>query len=272
MTATSRGRVATRPRMCLSIRGLQSPGRHVRVDLGGREVRVAKELLHNAEVGAAVEQMRCERVPQGVRRDAHRQPGQAPKAIESVPQPSYPQRRSRAVQEDCDEMRIVILPAIDEHRAAIGEVFLKRGASWTAEEADALLAALSDDPELSATKVERTKVSSGQLADAKAGRICRLNECPVAERERASKLTVVRARRHVAIDGREQPDDLIGLQDSRQPSGQARRRDVPPRVARGEIVPRRPAMKRANRRQPLRHGGSSVTVLKDAEIRAQLRT
>ena len=47
----------------------------MRVDLGRGQVRVAEQLLDDAQVGAAVEQVGGERVAQGVRRDAHRQAG-----------------------------------------------------------------------------------------------------------------------------------------------------------------------------------------------------
>jgi hypothetical protein len=41
--------------------------RDVRVDLGRREVLVAEQLLHDAEVGAAIKEVRRERVTQRVR-------------------------------------------------------------------------------------------------------------------------------------------------------------------------------------------------------------
>ena len=44
----------------------------VRVELGRAEVGVAEHLLHAAQVGAAFEQVRGERVPQQVRVDALR--------------------------------------------------------------------------------------------------------------------------------------------------------------------------------------------------------
>src|SRR5215210_4307642 len=45
---------------------------YVGVELGRREVRVAEHLLHRAEVGAALEQVRRERVAEQVRVDALR--------------------------------------------------------------------------------------------------------------------------------------------------------------------------------------------------------
>src|SRR5690348_18183814 len=57
-------------RMCLAIHVEQLRGVHVRVPLRRRELHVSKQLLDRAKVGAALEQVRCERVPQRVRADA----------------------------------------------------------------------------------------------------------------------------------------------------------------------------------------------------------
>lgn len=43
--------------------------RNLRIDLRSRQTRVAEEFLNVAKVGARVEQMRREGVPQAVRRD-----------------------------------------------------------------------------------------------------------------------------------------------------------------------------------------------------------
>src|SRR6266516_4433694 len=47
---------------------------HQRVDLGGRDARVTEKLLHHANVGTTFEQMRGERVPKRVERDATSKP------------------------------------------------------------------------------------------------------------------------------------------------------------------------------------------------------
>ena len=39
----------------------------VRIDLGRRDVGVSKHLLHSAQVGTSLEQMRGERMPESVR-------------------------------------------------------------------------------------------------------------------------------------------------------------------------------------------------------------
>src|SRR3954470_12516197 len=45
---------------------------YVRIELGRRQIRVAEHLLDGAEVGAALQQVGRERVPQDVRMDAVR--------------------------------------------------------------------------------------------------------------------------------------------------------------------------------------------------------
>lgn len=50
---------------------------HVRIDLGGGYVRMAEQFLHDAEVGAAGEQMRGEAMPQGVGRQGFLDAGES---------------------------------------------------------------------------------------------------------------------------------------------------------------------------------------------------
>lgn len=54
---------------------LQARTRDVRIDLRGRQIAVTKQHLHGAQIGAMIEQMRCKRMPQGMRRDAGSDPG-----------------------------------------------------------------------------------------------------------------------------------------------------------------------------------------------------
>lgn len=54
-------------RMMHGVQRLQTFARDVCVDGGGRNVGMAEQHLHGAQVGAVIEQVRRERVPQGVR-------------------------------------------------------------------------------------------------------------------------------------------------------------------------------------------------------------
>ena len=56
--------------MSLVIHLLHSAGRQMRVNLRGDKALVAKQLLHAAEVGAVIQQVRREAVPQRVRADS----------------------------------------------------------------------------------------------------------------------------------------------------------------------------------------------------------
>ena len=53
--------------MRLIVSFLESFGRHVRVDLGGREAGVSEHALHAAEVGPGIEEMGGEAVAEFVR-------------------------------------------------------------------------------------------------------------------------------------------------------------------------------------------------------------
>ena len=66
-------------------------------------------------------------------------------------------------------------------------------AGRTAEQADPLLAALAEDPDLAAPEIERAEIGRGELADPQAGRIGRLDERPVPQRERHRERGPVRA-------------------------------------------------------------------------------
>src|SRR5947208_3160100 len=59
-------------RVRLKVQLSSAPIGYVRVELGRREVCVPEHLLHRAQVGAALEEMGGERVPQEVRMDTTR--------------------------------------------------------------------------------------------------------------------------------------------------------------------------------------------------------
>ena len=77
--------------MRLAIGAAQRGIGEVGVDLGRLEVRVAEQLLHDPQVGAALEQVRRERVAQGVRAGPLRRPPAASTQRSS----DEPQRRAR---------------------------------------------------------------------------------------------------------------------------------------------------------------------------------
>src|SRR6266568_4794955 len=69
-------RGASSPWMGLLVTVLQALGAHMGVNLGSGQAAVAEQLLHAADVGSGVEQMRGEAVPQRVRAGARIKPGE----------------------------------------------------------------------------------------------------------------------------------------------------------------------------------------------------
>src|SRR5436190_1369021 len=69
------------------IHSLEARLQHVRVNLRRRQVGVAEHHLNRAQVGAAFEQMRRKRVPQGVRAESAGQSGRRAVTLEDLPEP-----------------------------------------------------------------------------------------------------------------------------------------------------------------------------------------
>ena len=63
--------------------GLEALRGEVRVNLRGREARVAEELLHAPEVGPTLEELCGEGVAHGVRRERRVEPGLGNEALEA---------------------------------------------------------------------------------------------------------------------------------------------------------------------------------------------
>src|SRR5215510_11902118 len=72
---------------------------HVRVDLCGREISVAEHHLDRAQVGAAIEQMRGERMPQDVRTERTRKSGLASVLLQDLPEADARERAATSVDE-----------------------------------------------------------------------------------------------------------------------------------------------------------------------------
>src|SRR5262245_5208920 len=65
---------------------------HVRVDLGRRQIAVAEHHLDSAQIGAALQQMRREGVPQDVGTQRARKVGAAPVVFQNFPESDARQR------------------------------------------------------------------------------------------------------------------------------------------------------------------------------------
>src|SRR4051812_1724928 len=103
--------------MTLCVSGLEPGGLYPSVNLSRRDGGVAQELLDRAEVGAALEQVRRERVAQGVGRDSAVHLG----ATRPGPQPAaHIRRRQAPTGPRKKERRLAV--AVLERRAGAFEV------------------------------------------------------------------------------------------------------------------------------------------------------
>src|SRR3569832_1440410 len=93
---------ASAPRMMLTVHLFQTLAGHVSVDLRSRQITVTQQHLYDAQVRAVIEQMRGERVPQGMRRELLGNTGFTGVALDEVPEglarhPIAPPRREQVV-------------------------------------------------------------------------------------------------------------------------------------------------------------------------------
>src|SRR5215210_8265815 len=125
--------------MCLEIQLASARIGYVRVQLGRREVRVAEHLLDAPQVGAALEEVRRERVPEQVGVDAlGLETGLGGEPSQDQEDARTRERASLRVQE---ELRSV---APVEVRTAAREVAPQRLRGASADRDESLLRALAD--------------------------------------------------------------------------------------------------------------------------------
>src|SRR5215203_4396613 len=152
---------------------------YVGIELGRREVGVAEHLLHRAQIGTALEQVRRERVAEQVRVDTlrveARLPGQLAEDQEGA------RARQRAAARVQEQLRPV--PCVEE-RPTAREVAAQSVGAGPAERDDALLAALADAADEPPLEVDAALLEPDRLADAEAGAVEQLDERGVAERAR----------------------------------------------------------------------------------------
>ena len=147
----------------------------VRVQLRGREIRVAEHLLHAAKVGSALEQVRRKRVPEQVGVDAL--------GFEArlLGEPAQDQEDARARQAAALRVEEQLRPmAAVEVRPPPGEVAAQRLGGRAPDRDDPLLRPLAgrtDDPPL---EVDVGLAQADRFADAQAGAVEQLDERAVA--------------------------------------------------------------------------------------------
>src|SRR5699024_10521252 len=140
---------------------------HVAVDLRRRERRVSEKLLDRAEVYASLEEMRCVRVPEamGVRQQA---------AEDARVEPLPPDGEEESVAGAACELRTAVAqPARD----APGRLLAERD--------EPLLVTLPTDVELLPVEVDVAEIEADGLGRPETARVDDLQQCGVAQRERA---------------------------------------------------------------------------------------
>jgi hypothetical protein len=192
-----------------------APIGYVRVQLGGREVGVPEHLLHRPEIGASLEQMRRERVPQEMRVNAG---GVEPRAFRDAAQD---QERSGAregaspgVQEELGPVAAV------EVRPAAGQVAAQGRGGGPPDRDHALLAPLPEHADEPTVEVDAAALDADGLGDAETRPVEELDERLVAQRTRLDAARCL-----------DQALDLAGRERLRQRLGPPRQRD-----ARGRVV------------------------------------
>ncbi len=113
----------------------------MRVDRRRRDVGVSEQQLHDAQVGAVIEQMRRERVPQHVRRQCGRRDARANRvALDQRPECLARERRMTLRQE-----HFVALAGAGERRPHVAQISLHPCDGFVAHRHEPLLVALADD-------------------------------------------------------------------------------------------------------------------------------
>ena len=175
--------------MAAVVDAAEAPRVDVAVDLRRREGAVPEQLLDRAQVGAALEQVGRERVPQAmrVRAEAAQRRGVEPPAAGR------------------EEERVA--GAAGELRPRPAQVARDPERRLLAERYDAVLRALAGaDVDELLLEVDVAEVEPDRLGGAQAGRVDEFDERAVAEGERA-----------VALEAGERPLDLVPSRRVRQP-------------------------------------------------------
>ena len=158
----------------------QVVARHVRVDLRGADPAVAEQLLDGAQVAAALDEMRRERVPEGVRaRPSPAGPVASAWRRTRSNTPWRVIRRPRVVQ----HQRVALRRAAEE-RPPARQVAADGVARAAAARHDALAAALAEAADEAGVAVDVPRTQADELGHAQAGAVQQLERGPVAEPER----------------------------------------------------------------------------------------
>ncbi len=229
--------------------GLQALARHVRVDRRRGNVRVPQQHLHSAQVGAVVEQVRGERMAQGVRRQWRGDAGLARVALHQLPEHHARHGRTGARATRGDE-QILARQAAQDGGTALGEVTLQPVARHLAEGHQALFVALAGDAQHLLHQPQVPGLERDQFAHAQTARVHQLQHGAVAQAQRRVFVGRVQQRLHLRLAQR------LGHTQRLARRGQPQRR-----VGGDEALAQRPAEVAAKHREaPVGRGGARLRV------------
>src|ERR1019366_656885 len=256
------------------VRCPEATRRDVSVDLGRGQALMAEQLLDHTEVGPTIEQMGGEAVPERVRRDTQGQARPDPETLQAEAQAAYAEWPAAMVQEDLGGRLALRQRSSEERWAAIRQVGLEGRPGRLSEQPDALLAALAEHPDLAAPEVERPEAGRGQLADPEARGIGGLDDRPVTQCQGISQAVGLRwtdrgcyeRRARSPVDRREEPFDILALEDAGQSPGHPGRRNRRPRVAFGPAVAGREPVERTQGSEPLADRAAGNAIAKSGQI------
>src|SRR5690606_19295405 len=150
----------------------------VRVDLGRRDIAVPEQELHDPKVGTVVQQMRRERVPNGMRRQLLVDARLLRVALDDMPEglaghSIAPPRRKEVVR----------LPLEQDLAAGAAEELAQPVLRLVSERDQPLAVALADDPEHALIQVQLAHLEIDELGDAHAGGVQHLEHRAIAVTE-----------------------------------------------------------------------------------------
>ena len=186
---------------------------------------MAEHHLHRSAVGAALEEVGREGVPQHVRTQAALEAGTPAVLLEILPESLARHRRAAAVHEQGGRR-----PAAHQARPRAVQPVAQALDRHPAQRHETLLAPLPEAAQHAAVEIDVARADRHQLGDPEPGGIQHLEHRGVAPPERAGP-----------VGGRQQAIDLVERQEARQRLQRARRAHVRGRVAGhhllGEQVP-----------------------------------
>src|SRR6266852_6507700 len=162
---------------------LQALARHVGIDLRGRDIGVAEQELHDAQIRAMVEQMRGEGVAQRVRRERSAREGCPGALLYQVPE-RLPRHRTTAPRDE----HVVAGPFPQKRGPAFLRIARQPGERLLTERHEALLRALAEDADHAHVEAHLGELQAHELRNAQPARVEHFQQRTVAQPERYARV------------------------------------------------------------------------------------